>query len=735
MHIKKRITALLLTVFMVLSMAVTAFSAYDFSLNQTFINDETFILGDVNNDKAVNALDSYYLRASIAGKYESEISSEATDFDADSICTPVDSYSLRLCLSGYKSAKDYENGNQLYKLSIGGNDISQYSIVLNEGITDDNNSYVAYLLLNKYIKKLVGVDLPLSYGVSETEKAIYLNEIDLFSDRGQALGVEGFCYEVKDGDLYIEGTLRGTMYAVYEIIEKYLGVRFFSNDATFVYKQRTANIKEGTKEEIIPHITFRVARQTTSKSGALHYYLANKLNGDYLSSYDEKRFGTLTGPIYSNAHSFNEYWRMGTGTYPENTEGMTEVQLLEAKFNSGTAPDPYSWQPCATSEETYYTLFNGMLECNRMGMLWGNTPFIEEGVTLFSFSILDNQNYCTCRPCVKISRNEGFSGLYLQLYNRACVDVQAHYPGIRLFGIVYAKDFPKTIKPDENLVILYCGIGCNNHILGMEDCYEKGGQLNNMNNYGDIYALNFWGDLCAETGAELWFWVYPVTYHYYLTGCPNIPNLYYDTKYLMDECNVTGIFYEGGGRTYNFETLKAYVSIKLMSDPDMTYEEYTALVKEYLYMNYGDGYEELYEYIMMQTEAGDESKTCFINNFDRPGDMYSYEYLAENYEYMRDLLETAYAKADRAEQKSKIETLLVCCDFMGLSSVHTDWYINGNNKELYCERYDWMYNYISDHNMDIFSSNTYLLPPSIDYEINPMIQFYEDGSRRAGIYP
>jgi len=733
--VMKRIVSLMLSVLMLFSISISAAAAYDFSLNQSFVYDEGYSMGDINGDDALNAMDSYNLKMAIVGMGGDCIIGDAGDFDADGKITASDSYSLKLCLSGKRNPESFENGNQVYRFTVAGNDISEYSIVLNEGITDEENSYVAYLLLNKYVKKLTGADLPLCYGTPVTEKAIYLNELDLWSERGQELGVEGFLYEVREGDLYIEGTLRGTMYAVYEIIEKHLGVRFISDSETFVYKARNIDIPENTSVQIIPRIDFRVSRQTGGRSGALHNYLANKLNGDYISAYDDKRHGTLTGPLFSNAHSFREYWKMGNGVYPENTEGMTEVQILEAKYNSAEFPDAYNWQPCATDNTVYQKLFQGMLECNRMGMLWGNTPFIEEGVSVFSFSILDNQHYCTCRNCTKISRTEGFSGLYLQLYNRACVDVQEYYPGVRLMGIVYAKDFPVTIKPDENLVILYCGTGCDNHILGQEECFEAGGQLNGMNNDNDIISLNFWGDLCVETGAELWFWVYPVTYHYYLIGCPNIPNLYHNLKYLMDECHVTGIFYEGGGRTYNFETLKAYVSVKLMWEPDMTYEEWTDVLLEYLYINYGEGYRELYEYILMQTEAGDRCGTCFINNYDRPGDMYSYEYLGENYEYMRGLLESAYAKAGSDAQRKRIETLIMSCDFMGLSSLHTEWYLNGENRELYVERYDGLYNFIKNNDIVIFSESIYQLPSSIDYETNPMVQFYEDGSRRPGVHP
>ena len=736
----KKILFSLLAIALVLSLAATSVAAYD--LKQSFINDETYVMGDSNGDGGVDGKDALALKATVAGMGGYDPDPEATDFDADGDLSAKDSYSMKLVLSGNKTSADFEKKNgehvQLYKLTVGGYDISEFSILLGENITEYDNSYVSATLLRNYIKKITGEELPIAYGTAATDHVIRFVQYDMFSEEGQKYGLEGLRYEVKDGDLNIYGTLRGTMYAVYEILENYLGVRFFSNSETYVYKARLVDIPEGTEAEIHPTVTFRHAGQTFGSSGALNYYLALKLNGDYLGGFDEKRFGTLTGPIYSNAHSFNEYWKMGTGTYPENTEGMTESQILEAKFASGTAPDPYGWQPCVTNEKDYKTLFTGMLECNRMGMLWGNTPFIEEGATVFSFSICDNQNYCTCRNCRKIAvtQKEGYSGLYLSLYNRACVDVQEYYPGVRLMGIVYAKDFPKTIKPDENLIILYCGTGCNNHMLGREDCYEKGGQLNNSNNNNDVFALNYWGDACEETGAELWFWVYPVTYHYYLVGCPNIPNLYYDTKYLIDECNVTGFYYEGGGRTYNFEALKAHVSAHLMWDTDMTYDEFVEVCKEYLYMSYGDGYEEIWEYIEMQTEAGDQCGTCFINNFDRPGDMYSYEYLAENYEYMRALLVTAYEKAERSAHKSKIETLIMSCDFMGLSSVHTDWYVNKNNVELYKERYANMYNYIVNNNIVTFSeSGVYPVPESLDYETNPMTQFYVNGSRRPNVYP
>ncbi|MBQ2729377.1 MAG: DUF4838 domain-containing protein [Clostridia bacterium] len=761
----KKFLAVLLTVTMLLGAMAAVVSAGEVLLYQGFQNDDTFTLGDLNGDGSVNAQDAYFMKATLVGAETGiEVVLDAADFDADAKCSATDSYSLKLCLAGAKTTESFENGKQIYKLTIGGISIEEFCIVLPADSTEEDNTYFAYLNFMKYVRNATGYEIPLCWGTPSTEHAVYFNYIDLNSEDGQYLGIDGYRMDVTDGNLNIYGTYRGNGYAVFDILEEYLGFRFYRGNETFLYKSRTVDIPEGTSVEKIPEINFRHARQSFGQynssnneekedmpNGMNCHYFANKLNaseGGY-SSY-EKFYGTKLGPLYSNAHSFLEYWQMGTGSWPDASipEGMSEYMyssdLYQAKFDSGFEQDPYGWQPCATSNDDFNTLFEGMIDCNRMVMSWGRPTFIEEGQTLFSFSIADNQMYCTCRNCTKISRNEGFSGLYLQLYNRATEEAQAYYPGVRLYGIVYAKDFPATIKPHKNFVILYCGIGCNNHMIGKEECYASGGQLevqgfNNKkvrsSNAQDEVALPFWGNLCKETGAELWFWIYPVTYHYYLTGCPNVFNFYWDMKWLHEEANVTGFFYEGGGREYNFETLKEYIAVQYMWDMDMTYDEFKGHIKEFLYMTYGDGYEELYRYIELQTEAGDQCGTCFINNFDRPGDMYSYDFLAEHYDEMRELLVTAYGKAKNDTQRGRIETLLVCCDFMGLTSVHNEWYLNGTRVEDYKERYDWMYNYIKDHNMEVFSSNLYKLPSSIVYSENPMKQIYEQGSRRPGVDP
>ena len=263
----KRFIAGILCAVMVATSLTCAVFAGDFSLEQDFLHDDTYTLGDVNNDGAINAQDAYLLKSAIVGKETGKaFLIDAADFDADTKCGATDSYSLKLCLSGMKKSEDFENGKQVYRMTIAGHDISEYCIVLPENATSDDNIYFAYLNFMKYIRYLTGVEIPVCYGEATTEKAVYFHNVSMDTELGEHLGYEGYRYEVTEGNLNIYGTYRGNMYAVFDILEDYLGLRFYSNSETFVYKQRTVDIPEGVSVDKIPEINFRYARHTFGRN-------------------------------------------------------------------------------------------------------------------------------------------------------------------------------------------------------------------------------------------------------------------------------------------------------------------------------------------------------------------------------------------------------------------------------------------------------------------------------------
>ena len=761
----KKIISALLAVLMLAGALSVAASA------QTFVNDETYVVGnvDTSSDKEVNALDVYAIRSYLVGE-SVNIDRQAADMDANDKIDAVDVYNLRCLLVGLKTGSDFDNGRQVYKFTIGGVDISEFKIYVPEDAKWNDNVQYAAELFQKYTRISCGVEPEIVKGAPAGGHSVIFNRVDPHREMGLELGAEGYRYDVTDGNLNVYGTYRGNMYAVYEILEDFLGLRFYDNEYTFQYKTRIVDIPEGTNQFVIPKMKFRFCGQNVTASPE-NYYMPSRQNGTQVSGYWDVRYGLQYGPQFVNAHSYGYYWRMATGTMPADDGTMTLAERYKAKYDSGeqkketdVSPLPgRAWQPCTSDNSVYDTLFSGMLDTMRMIESWGHACYafsitakqlVEDGQKTMSFSLCDNERYCTCRPCgrrangvinrdgVVVVPKEGYGALYLEMANKASVDIQQYYPGIRVHCILYNHDIPATIRPAKNVVVFYCGQGCNNHYINSGECTNYGQVVQvsgkKENNIITAESVKAWGEMCRESGAEMWYWYYGVTFNYYMVSLPCIYNIYYDYKYLYEECNVRGIYYEGGCPNYNYETLKAYMSVKMEWEPDMSFEKYIEYMKEYLYMYYGNGYEEIFKFLDMENTAGDECGTCFVANFDRPGDMYSYAYIDEHYEEMRELLNVALDKAQREEQKERIRVMLICFDFLGLSSSYDRMYTNGDeaSRALYEQRYTDMYNGLESRDMKIFPDDSvYSLPKSIDFTVNPMTQFYTKGSLRDGVTP
>ncbi len=764
---KKLLSVCLALVMLIGSLSTLSSAALN--ANQHIDYDDTFTLGDLDGDGEIDMKDSNLIKSYILGRegVEDAINSEAADLAADGVINSKDSYYLKAVMVESITTDELGDNHQVAKLTIGGVDISNFTIYAPtpENSFNNNATYAAEIAKN-YIKVATGVDLQITTG-EPTGNAIVFNSIPRASDFGDELGEEGYTYKVENGSLYIYGTYRGNMYAIYEILEDYLGFRFYDSDYTFIYKTRIVDIPEGLEREIfIPAMRFRFCGDFVAGQNAQVYYFPSRMNGTQVNGYSEDVYGSLYGPQFLNAHSYDFYWQMSLGSMPTD-EDMKLGDKYAAKLADGQKKwaadpklDPYNWQPCASSESSYKKLFEGMIDTIRMIDEGWEHPFyqfrttqrekVEYGQKSMSFSLCDNESYCTCSKCRGKAANEGASGLYIDLANRAVRDLQTYndgiYKGMRVHCILYNHAIPKTVRPDKNLIVFYCGQGCNNHCLGTDDCGTCLGQLNKENNVITTESLKAWGEMCKETGAEMWYWYYAVTYHYVLVGMPNVFNLFYDIQFLYNEANVRGIYYDGGGRPYNLGKLKEYLAMKMMWEPKMTFEQYCDYMKEYLYMYYGDGYEQIFKYIQMQDECAKQCGTCFISNFDRPGDMYSPSYMRANYEEMRKLLVEALELADKPEYKERLETLLYLFDFLGLSYVYHDWYTNGTDetRALYEQRYTDMWNYIRAGNFDVFGSeNVYYFPSTINFDICPIVQVYghvysdgnvtSDASRRAAI--
>lgn len=497
----KKITAVILFAAMLLSsLFVTAFA-------QNMKYDETYTLGDANGDGNVNAIDIHSIKAMTAGYEGYTVDPEAADVEPDGIINAKDVFYLKAAAAGALDLSDLET-SAIQVLKIDGVNIKDYCIVVPEWATKNDNVHYAAECMKKYVKTVTGVTLDICKGdanATKPHKIVYhaLTEGELFEE----LGWDGYKLEVADGQMDIYGGLRGNMYGTYDVIEKYLGITFYSNEESFVIKQRVVDITADASCTYVPGLTFRHTVQTFGSSGFEEHFLPMKLNGTQIyRNESDFRYGTLTGPIFINAHSYGYYWQMSTGYQKAYLGGMTPAEIAEDYHGNaykigedkqtdhgsdwnGLAP----WQPCPSSEEDYNNEFEGLCMTIAMKEQWGfSFAYSNE---IFSFSPLDNiGGLCPCRICSAKADGrkltvrsltdpifkqletygggyridgkniyfdkENYSGLYQDFLNRACYDVtheeKKYYTGSHVSpeGESYVLDLGDLIVTRPNLQLM-----------------------------------------------------------------------------------------------------------------------------------------------------------------------------------------------------------------------------------------------------------------------------------------
>ena len=120
----KKLFALLLCFSMLLSSAAIGIGAFDIKA------EDSYTVGDVDGSGIVNSGDSLCLKATIAGKRGYTCDVKAADFDANGTLGSSDSYLLKSCIAGRNNFSDYENGRNIYRLTIGGYDIKEFCIAI-----------------------------------------------------------------------------------------------------------------------------------------------------------------------------------------------------------------------------------------------------------------------------------------------------------------------------------------------------------------------------------------------------------------------------------------------------------------------------------------------------------------------------------------------------------------------------------------------------------------------------
>lgn len=606
-------------------------------------------------------------------------------------------------------------GCRIGRIVISGADISEYVIVCPDG-ADECMAFAA-AELSELLGDACGVYPAI---VSEAETDAYAITLARDASEDAVLGDEGFSIVSHERGITITGgRYRGCMYGVYTFLKDYIGYRFYYSSADaptelgyyntdharrFVYE---ADVIEIASDEInVTELPAIAVRDTYASGGEDFASPALYDNGSNYFTYPSAKYGNY-GIVKKACHGLQNY--ISADYFEERQEGYR-----------------YGVNPCMTDEETIDLLISGIFSDLEIKTASGKVP--GKDFCDVDISQMDIADFCMCKNCRKVYTETGaVSGVTVKLANTVSEALSSEYPELYVSILAYTTTYkpPKNIAVSDNVMVSYCfyidnsnTTICSNHSISGADCEQN-------RKFAKVFES--WHELTGN----IYVWYYPFEGYYFMNSSPNILEVYDDMKYLTDN-NIYGLFSLIGERNTEGEFgLLSYQMIQEMSwDPDITREEFTKKLKEYIYLQYGDGYEDIFEYLTILEEAGnrggDPASNTWCGFHSCPQAKLDLSFYKEQLDRSYALWERARRLACTAEQERLVDSLMLHILYYDCVVNHTQMWVNGTDgtRAEYKEKLDLLVREMREHKTVMFvedSTNTrYYVPDEIDINQNPL---------------
>jgi len=453
---------------------------------------------------------------------------------------------------------------------------SDYQIVVAENAVP--SEVTAAGELRDFLTKISGVTLPIVRQKSAAPAILVGQSAEI----AQALGLDDFSRLKPDeiilktvgNDLILSGSRpRGSLYAVYELLESQFGVRFWSADFMTV-PRRTALVLPQLNLRYAPPVVYREAFYDTLQRDP--QYAVRMRNNGHFFNIPEDWGGHFT--IAGWCHTFGQFLP-AEKYFAIHPEWYTER-------NGRRVPD----QLCLSNTTMRAELTRQVLQRLR-----------EKPETAFiSVSQNDNPNYCTCPVCnawVKAHGNQ--TDLLLDAVNSIAAAVNREFPHVKVLTLayMYTRAVPQTVMPCANVVIQLCGIECN-------AAYP----IESAQNESFAHDVDGW----SKIAPALYIWYYTTNFSRYYLPYPNSRNHEADLRLLAAHRTV-GLFMQGSGgpgSCADLPELRAYVLSKLMWNPALDQKRLTT---EFLNAYYGPAAPEIarYQNLMYDAARKTTAQSCY----------------------------------------------------------------------------------------------------------------------------
>ncbi len=410
------------------------------------------------------------------------------------------------------------------------NGLPQFKIVLSTKYTDAEET--AALLLQSTLQKMGGGQMDiLKTDDPNVQRAVYIMPLKLsanlnqhvtaeFESKRQQLIKDAYLISSRpDNVLILSGGNKGAIYAIVQILEKYLGCRMYVPNETVIPKKSTIVLPIFCELDI-PVNGIRIV------NGALTQQHETYRNWHRLNDHNEE---FAKGYF---VHTFNRLvpWETHFEQHPDYFALMGGKRIID--------------QLCLTNP----AVFDLTVKALKAEM--AKQPERK----LWSVSQGDNFSYCQCNECAKIITDEGAaSGPIIHFVNK----VAAEFPDkmISTLAYQYSRKAPKKVKPASNVQIMLCTIELN-----------RSRAIEN-----DSLSVSFLKDITdwGKISQNIFLWDYTVNFSHHISPFPNLHTLQKNIQFFTKNSVNAHFQQTNASLGHEFSELKAYLIARLLWNPSV----------------------------------------------------------------------------------------------------------------------------------------------------------------------
>ena len=544
----------------------------------------------------------------------------------------------------------YHEGYRVKRIELAGRDISEYTIYCE----DDSHMLGAANELSSLVAKACGATLAVSAAEPQAPYII------MKYVRDGSLNTCGYRWSVNGGGLTIECsdgyTPTSGHFAVIRFLENELGWLGLTFGYEALPEADLISIPEG---------------RTGGETNAFQFLCPY---GDQYSVGD--RFD----------HSYGDHYGGFSTTHmcgiPQCCHGMQSHGFAGELSKTG------SWgadQPCYLDDEFYELCVEDVSAYIDSQLSAGKV--IGEDFFFIDVAAGDNGNWCHCKACRKMYKDEGYTeaGAVVTWANRLTETLDETYPGLAygIFAYAGSNKPPKTVVPNDLIYITFCyDMSCDVHAHTGADC--TGDHLLSTSSPDDhrTVTLSPYLERWCEISGNMYVWFYGMELS--LHSASYVDMIVDDMRYFAS-LGVSGLFWEAEDAGFSTDKVSKWLMSELCWNADMTDEEADAYLDRVLCATYGEDAAPLVKEYIEATETVQKNSVCahcWFNAVTETGvtPTLAPAMWAKQFDAFFDLIESARLLAQTRMQEWRLTKLSLCCIYCGCLGSYFDAYEAGDDE-------------------------------------------------------